>query len=531
MNFRNILFISLSSIVLFGCNSSSNNSTAAVSGLSLPANVEVISDDASTEANLADINMAAYNSTGTDYSNLKTEYWINAGQWQEPLKMADMLVCIMGAASHKDLSNATYQGLIDMGICESSSGDQSAKEAEFADVVMTTSRASSTSNQIGTGWFTNSGDDNDDGDTLDAGESMEFATEIVISEGVSTSNPFGVFSMNWNGDNVPSGDHSRGSLIFTDDSTTKVGISFIEENKSQSEGYDFDQWVKGQLNKDGSGGMIQVSMVENGTTKVYKINFNGSYANIDEEGIATCSNLDETTMTTFIDRYNLYNATTGALVDINAGLEFVHGASYDKRGYAGSSFDNNGVEKHWMWVEDGSTPTTIYAESDNSLTYSVSWSSGEPTISGITFDKPIHITASYLGTPPGGSAATQTANLNYEGPGQLWGIDWDLNGDTNGNGECDAGENSCGSQWEPDFNLADGLVLTGTNGAYSGVQYRVKRVEGWKTLATVASSNCSSIPISSVSYTKPTLTAVTTTFATKPAINGKPRIIHGKKMY
>ena len=219
------------------------------------------------------------------------------------------------------------------------------------------------------------------------------------------------------------------------------------------------------------------------------------------------------------------------MVDINAGLEFVHGASYDKRGYAGSSFDNNGVEKHWMWVEDGSTPTTIYAESDNSLTYSVSWSSGEPTISGITFDKPIHITASYLGTPPGGSAATQTANLNYEGPGQLWGIDWDLNGDTNGNGECDAGENSCGSQWEPDFNLADGLVLTGTNGAYSGVQYRVKRVEGWKTLATVASSNCSSIPISSVSYTKPTLTAVTTTFATKPAINGKPRIIHGKKMY
>ena len=528
---KKLILITLASATLYGCSSSDPAAVAAVSGLSLPANVEVIPDDAGSSASLAAANMAAYNSTGTDYTNLKTEYWINAGQWQEPLTMADMLVCIMGASAHKDLANHTYQGLIDMNICQSDSGDQSAKTANFADVVSITSRASNTSTQTASSWFTNAYDENDDGDTLDAGEISKYASEIVITEGASPSNPFGVFSMNWNQDNSASGDYSRGSLVFTDNSTTKVGISFLEENKNQNEGYEFDQWAKGELNKDGSGGMIQVKQVDNGTEYVYKINFNGTHANIDKAGTATCSNLDESTMTTYIDRYNLYNATTGALVDINAGLEFVHGASKDKRGYAGSYFDNNGAEKHWMWVEDGSAPATIYAESDNSLTYSVSWSSGEPTISGITFDKPIRITASYLGTPPGGSAATQTANLNYEGPGQLWGIDWDLNGDTNGNGECDAGENSCGSQWEPDFNLADGLVLTGTNGAYSGVQYRVKRVEGWKTLATVASSNCSSIPISSVSYTKPTLTAVTTTFATKPAINGKPRIIHGKKMY
>ena len=413
MNFRNILFISLSSIVLFGCNSSSNNSTAAVSGLSLPANVEVISDDASTAANLADINMAAYNSTGSDYSNLKTEYWINAGQWQEPLKMADMLVCIMGASAHKDLANHTYQGLIDMNICQSDSGDQSAKTANFADVVSITSRASNTSNQTASSWFTNAYDENDDGDTLDAGESMEFATEIVISEGVSTSNPFGVFSMNWNKDNSAAGDHSRGSLVFTDNSTTKVGISFLEENKNQNEGYEFDQWAKGELNKDGSGGMIQVKQVDNGTEYVYKINFNATHANIDKAGTATCTNLDESTMTTYIDRYNLYNATTGALVDINAGLEFVHGASKDKRGYAGSYFDHNGAEKHWMWVEDGSAPSTIYSESNPATSYSVSWSSGVPTISGITFDQPIRITADYLG------AFSGTGSLVKSGSGTL----------------------------------------------------------------------------------------------------------------
>ena len=96
---KKLILITLASATLYGCSSSDPAAVAAVSGLSLPANVEVIPDDAGSSASLAAANMAAYNSTGTDYTNLKTEYWINAGQWQEPLKMADMLVCIMGAAS------------------------------------------------------------------------------------------------------------------------------------------------------------------------------------------------------------------------------------------------------------------------------------------------------------------------------------------------------------------------------------------------------------------------------------------------
>ena len=530
---RNLVLITLASATLYGCSSSDPAAVAAISGLALPANIEVIADDAANQASLAAANMAAYNSVGTDYTNLKTEFWINAGQWQEPLNMADMLVCIMNASSHKDLINVTYQGIIDMNICNSDAGNQADTTAHFADVVVKNSRASNTGIQTGTSWFTNPDDKNDDGDTLDAGEIDKYAAEMVMTAGSSAANPFGVFSMNWNKDNAVSGDYSRGSLSISDDSTTKVGISFLEQNKkvANPNAHNYDQWVKGELNKDGSGGKVQVSHVEGATTTVYKINFNATHANVDEAGTATCNNLDESTMTTYIDRYNLYNATTGALIDIAAGLEFVHGSGKDKRGYAGSYFDNSGTEKWWMWVEDGSTPTTIYSESNNALSYSVSWSSGKPTVSGLTLVPPIRITASYLGTPPGGTAATQTADLNYEGAGQLWGIDWDRNGDTNGNGDCDSGENSCTKQWEPDFNLSDGLLLTGTNGVYNGVQYRVKRVEGWKTLATVASSNCSSIPISGVSYTKPTLGTVTTTFTSKPVITAKPRVIHGKKMY
>ena len=528
------LVISLFTLAfVYGCSDSGlGNVKTVVSGLLLPAKVEVIPDDAAVSGNLAAVNYAAFNDAGTDYAKLETEYWINAGQWQEPLNMADMLVCIMGASSHADLANATYQGLIDMGICNSDSGDQAAAKANFAEVVMTTSRASNTAKQIGDAYFTSCEDENGDGDTSDANECQEFASNIEITEGASTSNPFGEFTMSWNQDNAPAGDHSRGTLKFTKVSDTVAGISFIEENK-ETGAYDFNQWAAGELNKDGSGGKVKVKAVDNGSTMTYKINFNGTHANIIQNtDAAVCSSLDESTMTTYVDRYNLYDSS-GALVDISAGLEFVHTASKDKRGYAGSYFDNNGNEKFWMWVDDGSAPTTIYSESNPDISYSVTWSSGQPTISGLSFDAPIRFTASFTGVTPGGVSGTKTDDLNYEGPGQLWGIDWSLNGDTNSNGNCDGGESSCTGNWSPAYNLADGLELTGTNGAYSGVKYYVKRVQAWKTLATVASSNCSSIPVtdSDVSFTTPTLTAVTNTFADKPTITGKPRVIHGIKQY
>ena len=539
MNIKNIILFSSVPVILAAClggggGAGTNLAAAATAGLNLPANVEVFADDAGL-ASLAAVNMAAYDSAGTDYTNLKTEFWIDAGEWQTPLNMADMLVCIMGASSHSTLFNHTYQGLIDMNICKTDKGDAATTTANFADVVMTTSRANSTANQIGVAFFTNAEDDNNDGDTLDAEEISQFASDIVISEGASSTNPFGVFTMNWNQDNALTNEHSRGTLKFADVGVNQVGITFIEENKAVSPGpaYDQNEWVRGTLNKDGSGGTIKVSRVDSGTTNVYKINFNGTYANVDKDGTKTCKNLTESTMTTYIDRYNLYDNTTGALIDINAGLEFVHGSGKDKRGYAGSYFNNAGNEIHWMWVQDGSAPTTIYSEANNAVSYSVTWSSGVPTISGITFDAPIRMTADFIGVTPAGVSGTKSDDLNYEGPGQLWGINWRLQGDTDDDGAINGSETAGDGRYYPDYNLTDGLLLTGTNGAYNNVTYRVKRVEGKKTLATVVASFCSALPVtnSDVNYSKPTLTPVTLTFAAKPVITGKPRVIHGKKMY
>jgi len=227
-------------------------------------------------------------------------------------------------------------------------------------------------------------------------------------------------------------------------------------------------------------------------------------------------------MTTFVYSYNLYNETTGALIDIVAGVEIVYGTEKDKRGYVGSYWDEGASAlKLWMHTEDGSNPATIYRKSDTGVAITVnSWSGRTPTISAMTFVAPIQFTDSFsAAAPDSDSAQTRTNDLVYEGPGQLWGIPW-----TQSSGE-----------WSPSYNLADGDVLIGRNGAYAGIRYKVKRTGAWKTLATVSASNCSSISVADSEFTAfttaPTLTAISETWASKPAVSAAAKIIHGVKQF
>jgi hypothetical protein len=541
MLIKNIVIIGLTASILFGCKSvtPSSSSVTPIAGLNLPANIEVI-QETSASASLAAVNNAAYNSTGTDYTNAKAEIYIDAGEWQEPLTMGDFLICIMNGTGADLIPNGTYKALLNMTQCDNEqSSTQVGKKTSFAEATVVSSRASNTSPQIIKSYIIDTYDENDDGDTTDAGETMNIVTEVSITESASASNPYGLFTFDWNQTNKPSGEYMRGSLAITDDSSTQVGMSMIAQSK-EDDGQD-NLWAKGLLNKDGSGGKMQVDMqidknndedfLDSGEIVNFKINFNATHAHIDTDGTAVCKNLTEASMTSYVYNYNLYNSTTGALKDITAGREFLYGngTSSTLRGHAGSYVNGSGAVKHWIWTEDGSAPTTIYKEGDTSVSYSVAWASGQPTITGMTFDPRIEIDASFTGITPGGTSGTKTDNLDYEGPGQLWGMNWTLAGDTNSNGQCDGGESSCDNEWSPDYNIADGTSLTDTN----GVVWKVKQMGMWKTLATVNASNCSTLPITdaAVSFTIPSLSAVSTTWASKPAITARPRVISGNKQY
>ena len=541
MLIKNIVIIGLTASILFGCKSvtPSSSSVTPIAGLNLPANIEVI-QETSASASLAAVNNAAYNSTGTDYTNAKAEIYIDAGEWQEPLTMGDFLICVMNGTGADLIPNGTYKALLNMTQCDNEqSSTQVGKKTSFAEATVVSSRASNTSPQLIKSYIVDTHDENNDGDTTDAGEALNIVTEVSITESASTSNPYGLFTFDWNQTNNPSGEFMRGSLAITNDSSTQVGMSMIAQSKNSSD--EDNLWAKGLLNKDGSGGKMKVNMsidenndgdfLDSGEIVNFKINFNATHANIDTDGTVVCKNLTESSMTSYVYNYNLYNSTTGALKDITAGLEFLHGngTSSTLRGYAGSYVNGSGAVKHWIWTEDGSAPTTIYKESDTSVSYSIAWASGQPTITGMTFDPRIEIDASFTGITPGGTSGTKTDNLDYEGPGQLWGMNWTLAGDTNSNGQCDGGESSCDNEWSPEYNIADGTSLTDTN----GVVWKVKQMGMWKTLATVNASNCSTLPVTdaAVAFTIPSLSAVSTTWASKPAVTARPRVISGIKQY
>ena len=527
MNIKNILVISLTATLVYGCNSSSTSSAssaAATAGMNLPANVEVLQDSSSSSSNLAAVN-AAYDDTGTDYANATTEVFLNAGDWQDPLNMADMLICIMNATGVDKVPNGTFNALVDMSQCDDEeSGSQAAKVTSFAQATVISARASNTANQTATAYFLDGEDQNSDG-VISEAENGRYVAKVTISESASNANPFGAFTFNWNrADAVidgSAGDYERGSMAFTSNSATEIGFSFIEQKLVDGESDDtYTMWAKGVGTKNGESGKVYVN---DDSDEVHKVNFNSTHAHVVTNGTAACMGLAENTMANFVYGYNLYNATTGALIDIVAGVELVYGTDKDKRGYVGSYWDEGASAlKLWMHTEDGTKPTTVYKDSDKETAISVSWSGRTPTISGLTLVEPIIFEADFLATVTAAgeaSAGTKTNDLVYEGAGQLWGIPW---------------TQQAGGNWQPDYNLADGLLLTGTNGAYDGVTYRVKRSAAWKTLAA-ASGACGSLPIADSEFsaltTQPTITAVSETWASKPTVTTAVKVLHGKKQY
>ncbi len=485
----------------------------AITGLATPSNVEVIQDDSAT-ANLAAVNYAAYNSAGTDYTTATAEAWLDTGNWLAPLSMADMLMCIMQATGATLLPNSTYLGLVDMSQCsDERSGSQQGKQTSFMKAVVVSTRASNSANQYVTVYFVNQSDNNSDGDPADAGETTNYLTETILEAGVSSSNPWGVFNFNWKMTNPPvDGDYEMGTLDISTTAAGLIDLKFISSQKNQTGrgrgAYEFDEWAAGLLNPDGSSGTMTVfqdsTQTQSGQDITYLISFNATHANVNDGSSATCYNLDESTMTPYVYSYNLYDSTTGALKDISAGMEIVYGASKENRGYIGQYTNSDGDRKDWMWAEDGTNPTTIYKKADDTVSYTVSWSSGQPTITGPTFDDPIRIQASFTDA----DGTTRTDNLNYEGPGQLWGIEW-----TEG-----------ASTWSPAYNLADGTELTDTNGTV----WIVKQMGLWKTLAT-ASGSCGDLPVTSsdVDFSKPTIGTVTGSWDNIPTITADAAVIHG----
>ena len=212
MNFYKISAISLLSVFLSACGGGNGN--PAVVGLNLPANVEVLQDDSASSASLAAVSSAVYNDPGTDYTNTKAETWIDGGTWQRPLATVDTLVCIIKNTGASQLPNSTYAALIDSGLCAGEQGSsQDNKKVKFTKVAVVSTRSDNTSEQNVIGYY-------------NPFPNFKYVTETTITEGFSTSNPFGIFAFNWVQADPPSSAFSeKGSVAFSNHSRSEERFS------------------------------------------------------------------------------------------------------------------------------------------------------------------------------------------------------------------------------------------------------------------------------------------------------------------
>lgn len=489
----------------------------------------------------------AVNTAGTDYETLAQEEYFDLGPVMEPMKMADMLMCIVGASGAPILANETYKARADFGLC----GAGSTTETIYSDMTVQSTRASADAVQQANIWVHYKGD-------------ASAPTQDVHLKGQMTSSPtgdnqFGEWQLDWEFQNpLPGGTNnlenghikaSAGSLGFGEFVLANTGI-----DPDTNAAYSLLAKIEG-LSTNSGRARISTGYAE------YLVAFDDELVFSREVDLTitpntntdSCNSLDPADLEERAFEYNLYDEN-GALVDISSEIEFETAAL--NRGVIGTYtyFDGTSdVVAYWAWIDNDDYPTSsgdvVVTDANSTDSYTISWTvatSGAGTVRNVTavsdgtsagsphtFDKPIVFDTSDLssGSTPfapstkrtyfAGTGAFSNSDFNdtmqYNGPGRLWGIAW-----------------NSGSP----VSLADGTAMsTGTNTA-NDVEHRNKtyyvkaavvaaspRDAGLSACSTAGLGHATalelSLPTSSdVSVNAPVL-------GTEPTVTGDPKIVDG----
>lgn len=413
-----------------GSNPLTGNDTAGtkIDGLSIPANISVVqaktnfqtaSDDAAGLQN-RNAGVRALTDADSDYVTDESRTYVYDPS-MESLDTVNMILCLMEQTRATDMVNeGAYIALVDEDSCEQgenqsssgSTGQSSGSQAtEYNAWTIESTRADNDSPQIVKIWVP--GDDvtpgSDPGDAMDA---QNILVEVTITEGISDSNPFGRFSMNFKGvlDAGLLGGQAgvitetmRGSLTTVDNDQNQPQFEFInvggDAASGSTNGFSFQEASNVILDDaSGTGGVALTSRSESFTppggvtenrSATFAIAFNEAHMlrgkdensdNIVDAQI--CQSRENFHTQTW--RYNLYHAadttfdgvsvTGGRRVELNSGFPF----TYDS--------DNNGTNDAYGWVgyhgvwadgntiDDGTTIAQFDYENNttNALTVNVS---------------------------------------------------------------------------------------------------------------------------------------------------------------
>lgn len=290
------------------------------------------------------ISQAAFNDAGTDYSTDTTKSYV----WNEalqPIELVNSILCFTAQFNVTEFANAgPYLVLADEAACFDSSNDGSTGQSSgaanapaFLKAVANVTRASEFEPLIVNVWIPEM-------EGGDGSQAIKF--RAVISEGASESNPFGQFTFNFDFyDNFINLTQLGGGEVITLDSQPgSIGFTLYESSQQGASSY--TQSASVVMASDRSTGVALTSSDQSGA---YALAFNSSNVLLQNasgfnslpyrsgSNAGTC--LSRTDFDSFVHRYDLYNASTGARISVNSGFPILYSSAnngnYDSYGYVG----------------------------------------------------------------------------------------------------------------------------------------------------------------------------------------------------
>ena len=306
---------------------------------------------------------ADFDDNETDYSNAPQNYHV----WNEALKPVDLvnnILCFTGQLKAAEFINkGPYLALADESACfnEDSSGSESAQSAGAANVptytkiIVNATRETVNDPLIVKVWIPAMGEGEDQ-------QTIKFKS--YISKGASAENPFGSFTFNYNFySSVESTEALGGGEIKTIEIPGKIGFTFYE-NESEDEGRTSEKGASVVMNADRTEGIAytfnhqQQGIEERGD--YYGLSFNAdnvltqkaeTYEDLpfnSPNGNGTEACLSRTDFNESVWQYNLFDAGTGAKVQLKSGISF----KYDADGDSEHTAESYGQVGYWgLWAE------------------------------------------------------------------------------------------------------------------------------------------------------------------------------------
>lgn len=376
-----------------GC-SGGGSSSETIVGLSVAEQMSVVTTDdggspatSNSIAPRASADTSAF-PTDCDYNNDPSHGHVYDPS-METLQVVNEILCMLSQTSYTQMVNLeNYKAQVDEEKCQQG-GDQSSSGSEQGQSsgagagapkiwIVNSHRASNGTDQIVEFWVPQGGGDD--------GVPGVIHAKMVVSEGASDANPFGVFTLNFVG--VPQGGTEDNPEMFGTLKTLDVADGFIGFSFFEQEG-DINQpqlpnhhagMTQANVNMfaDQTQGVAYIKKQEHsnfppgGDTGIieesYRIAFNTTNVlrakNLDP---STC--LSRTDFDTRVWRYNLYNATgenAGQRVELNSGFGFrTEGGEYGWMGYYGMWISND------VTINNGDTVTRDVFGQSNAPTYTV----------------------------------------------------------------------------------------------------------------------------------------------------------------